>query len=74
MKASPAWKEDPVWLMTFRCYLAIVKPLGAFIIGFLEPIGVETAFETASLIRGSYMRDLFSVSTTVLEMLLLFSL
>ena len=42
-------------------------------IGFLEPIGVDTAFEAASLIRGSIMRDFFSTSTTVLDMLLLFS-
>ena len=41
-------------------------------IGFLVPIGVEIALDT-SLIRGSSMREFRLFSTTVLELLTLFS-
>ena len=41
-------------------------------IGFLVPIGVEIALET-SLKRGSSMRGFWLFSTTVFELLTLFS-
>ena len=45
---STIWKEDPVILTAFRCSLAIVKPLPAFMMGFLVQ-GVEISLELESL-------------------------